>query len=78
MLHIVLGEDDDHDRAAHSVVGAATGGAQGRGQTRDAEGEAGGGHGLAGEPRHQIVIATAAADGAEANGPALVVLGVQQ
>ena len=34
-------------------------------QTADADGNAGGGHPLAGEARHQIVIAAAAGDGAK-------------
>ena len=47
-------------------------------QARDADGEAGGGHLLAGEARDEIVVAPAAADGAEADGVALLVLGRDQ
>ena len=78
MGHVVLGEDDDDHGAAHGVLGAPSRRAQGRGQTRDAEGEAGRRRALTGEAGDQIVIAAAAADRAEADGTTLVVNRVEQ
>jgi hypothetical protein len=76
--HVGLVEGDDHHRPARDAAGLAARRPQRRRQARDAEREAGGRGHLAGEPRHQVVVAPAAADRAEAHRLALVVEVVEQ
>ncbi len=47
-------------------------------QPRHADGKAGGRHALAGEARDEIVVAPAAADGAEAHGPPVIAFDLER